>query len=593
MRLPAPLSLLALAIPLITGAAAAHQVADVKVSVAAPPFVAARQPFTYQIVADDLANDTAEGVVVTSTLPPSVAFVKASGAGWICSESKLTVTCSAEEIDTGPNVITIDVTAPAASGPIANSVIVESLGSLDLNATNDAATTITTVYEPAACPVTSMQIGQPSDITTPVASLVRFSWTAVPNARAYSVYAAVEGERSAIVATTTETSLSLPLERGNIEWHVEAFLGTCPTISSSSGRFLSAGKPAALILKSYAGHSDRPGSLDGAVAGATFASPAGVALDAAGNLFVADSASFTIREISAGQVTTPAGNAGLSGTADGRPGSFASPMGIAYSPIDDFLLIADRGNHVVRLRYPGDRQLGYVLTIGGALGLPGMVDGIFEVSRFSAPSAVAPDPRGRLYVADSGNNRIRKLTPVREYVGYYSTATFAGSSEGPADGSMAVAQFRNPSGIAVDGEEIVYVADTGNHAIRKILNGEVTTLAGLAGSPGNTDGYGADARFNAPTAITVDGRGNLYVCDTGNHTIRKVSPSGLVTTVAGLAGRPGDSDGFGPGARLSSPGGITVGPNGAIYIADTGNHRVCVAHVETALSSDRRRAVKP
>jgi sugar lactone lactonase YvrE len=575
---------------LIAGAAAAHQVADVKVSIAAPAFVPARQQFTYQIVADDLTNDTAEEVVVTSTLPPSVAFVKAAGAGWICSESHLTVTCSAEEIDTGPNVITIDVTAPAAPGPIAISVVVESVESLDPNTVNDAATAITTVYEPASCPAINLQITQPGAIAGSVASPVRLSWTAVPNTRTYSVYVAVEGERSAVVATTTATSLNLNLERGNIEWHVEAFLGTCPTISSPTRRFLSAGKPAALIVRNYAGRSDRAGALDGAIAGATFMSPSGLAVDAAGNLFVADSGSFTIREISAGQVTTPAGNAGVAGAADGRPGSFAGPIGIAYSPIDDFLLIADRGNDVVRLRYPGDRQLGYVLTIGGALRQPGMVDGIFELSRFSAPSAVAPDPRGKLYVADSGNHRIRKLTTVREYIGYYSTETFAGSSEGSEDGPAAVARFRNPSGVAVDGEEIVYVADTGNHTIRKIVDGVVTTLAGLPGSAGSADGYGTDARFRAPTAITVDGRGNLYVCDTGNHTIRKVSPSGLVTTVAGSAGTPGDSEGTGAGARLSSPGGITVDANGAIYIADTGNHRVCIAHVETAVG--RGRAVK-
>jgi sugar lactone lactonase YvrE len=592
MRLSSRSRLVSLAMILIAEAAAAHQVADVKMSVAAPAFVAARQQFTYLIVADDLTNDTAEGVVVTATLPPSVAFVRAFGTGWICNESKLTVTCSADEIDSGPNVIAIDVTAPALPGPIMMLVIVQSTESVDPNAANDTATAITTVYEPAACPAINLQITQPDDMSGPLASPVRLAWTAVPNARRYLVYAAVEGERNAIVATTTATLLSFPFERGNVEWHVEAFLETCPTISSASRRFLSAGKPAALTLRTFAGHSDRVGNLDGSITNATFMSPFGLAVDEAGNLFVADSGSFTIREISDGQVTTPAGNAGVAGVADGRPGSFAGPMGIAYSPIDNFLLIADRGNDVVRLRYPGDRQLGYVLTIGGAPGLAGIVDGIFEVSRFSGPSAVAPDPRGRLYVVDSGNHRIRKLTTVREYVGYYSTETFAGGSEGSEDGLATLAQFRNPSGIAADGEEIVYVADTGNHTIRKIVNGAVTTVAGLPGSPGAADGYGAAARFNEPAAIAVDDRGNLYVCDTGNHTIRKVSPSGLVTTVAGLAGNPGDSEGTGAAARLSSPGGIAFDQNGAIYISDTGNHRVVVAHVETAPSSDRHRAVK-
>ncbi len=582
-------ALFAMAMMFGAGAASAHMIVDIKMSVTAPAFVPTGGRFTYQVVADDLANDSAIGVIVTSTLPSSVVFVKASGTGWNCSEANSVVTCSAESVGPGPNIITIDVNAPATTGPIVNSVTVTSEESEDLNPENDNASATTTVYDPAACPVPKLLIVQPDGTGGPVASPARLSWTTVPSAKAYAVYAAVEGERSVLVATTTKTSISLPLERGNVEWHVEAVLGPCPTVASEAGRFLSAGSPAALVVRNYAGHSNHAGALDGAIADATFMSPASVTLDNAGNLFVADAASFTIREIAGGVVTTPAGTPAVAGAADGRPGGFAGPMGIAYSPSDDFLLIADRGNHAVRLRYPGDRLLGYVLTIGGALGQAGMADGLFEVSRFSAPASVATDPRGRLYVADSGNQRIRKMTSVPGYTGYYTIGTFAGGSEGSAGGSSTLAQFRNPLGVAVDGEDSVYVADTGNHTIRKIDNGVVTTLAGLPGSAGSADGYGAAARFNAPAAIVVDARGNLYVCDTGNHTIRKVSPSGLVTTVAGLAGRPGDSDGIGPGARLSSPSGIAIDSNGALYIADTGNHRIAAAQV-AAPAGDRHRA---
>lgn len=592
MRMRARSSLFALAMSLIAGAAAAHQIVDIKMSVTAPAFVAARQRLTYQIVADDLANDSAFGVIVTSTLPSSVTFVKASGSGWSCSESKLKVTCSAEQIASGPNLITIDVNAPSASGPIVNSVTVESIGSIDPNSANNTATVTTTVYDPASCPTTTVHILQPDDLSGPIASPARLAWGAVPNATAYSIYAAVEGERSTLMATTTQTSLSLAIERGNAAWHVEASLGPCPTAFSAPARFLSGGRPAALAVKSYAGRSDRAGANDGASAEATFASPVGVATDSAGNLFIADVASYTIREVSGGQVTTPSGTPSVAGAADGRPGGFSGPMGIAISTADDFVYIADRENHAVRLRYPGDRQLGYLLTIGGTLGQPGMTDGLFEISRFSSPSAVAVDPRERLYVADSGNHRIRKLTSVPGYIGYYSTATFAGSSEGSADGPAALAQFRDPFGVAVDGEATVYVADTGNHTIRKIANGVVTTVAGSAGSPGSADGYGAEARFHAPAALAVDARGNLYVCDTGNQTIRKVAPSGLVTTVAGLPGIAGDAEGIGLGARLSTPGGITIDANGTIYIADTGNHRIVVARVAVP-SIDRRRAALP
>jgi len=582
-------ALLATAVMFLAGTAGAHEIADIKMSISAPAFVAARQPFSYRIIADNVANDSALDVVVTTTLPSSLGFTKASGDGWSCAESNRVVTCSAEEVGSGPSLITIDVTAPSESGLITASVTVESLGSLDPNAANDHATATTTIYDPARCPTPKLLLVQPDD---PVASPAHLSWTSVPNATSYAIYGSVEGERSALLTTTKEIAITLPFERGNVAWHVEAILGPCPTASSETGHFLSAGRPAALTVTNFAGDPRRAGAADGSVAEATFRSPAGVTVDNGGNLFITDSESFTIREISAGQVTTPAGTPSVSGSSDGRPGGFASPMGIVYSPADDFLVFTDRGNHLVRLRYPGDRQLGYVLTIGGLAGQPGMVDGLFEVSRLSSPSAIAADPRGKLYVADSGNHRIRRMTAVPDYIGYYEIATFAGSSEGAADGATASALFRNPAGVAVDGEEIVYVADTGNHTIRKIENGVVTTLAGAAGSPGSADGYGAAARFNAPTAIVADARGNLYVCDTGNHTIRKVSPSGLVTTVAGLAGAPGHSDGAGGSVRLSSPGGIAIDASGTIYIADTGNHRIAIAHVAVP-SGNRRRAALP
>jgi uncharacterized repeat protein (TIGR01451 family) len=553
----ARLSLVAITIGMIAQTAAAHLLVDIKMSVNAPAFVATRQKLTYQVIADDLANDSAFGVVVTDTLPSSVTFVKASGTGWNCSESKLKVTCSAEQIAAGPNTITIDVTAPAASGPITNSVTVTSLGSFDPNSANDNASVTTTVYDPAACAASSLQLLGATG-TNPV----HLSWSAVPNAKSYVVFAAVEGERSAIVATTTEMSTAVALERGNVEWHVEATLGGCPTIVSATGRFFSDVPPETLVMSTL---SD------------AFASPAGVAVDSKGSLFVADAGDYTIRQVSTqGEVTLLAGTPNAAGGIDGRPASFASPMGITITPMDDFLFIADRANEAVRLRYPGDLSLGYVITICGALGHPGMADGNGEVSLFYEPSAIGADPRGRLYVADSKNHRIRKVTSVPGFIGYYASATFSGAGEGFLDGPTGTARFSSPSGVAVDGEDVVYVSDTGNHAIRKIFNGNVTTLAGSGGVPGSIDGSGGDARFNAPGAMAIDPRGNLYVCDRGNHAIRRVAPSGMVTTVA----------------HLSEPSAIVVDPNGTIYIADAGAHRVVIAHVAGS-SVARRHAVRP
>jgi uncharacterized repeat protein (TIGR01451 family) len=542
----ARLTFVAVAIGMIANTAAAHLLVDIRMSVNAPAFVAARQKLTYQIVADDLANDSAFGVVVTDTLPSSVAFVKASGTGWNCSESKLKVTCSAEQIAAGPNTITIDVTAPAASGPITNSVTVTSLGSFDPNSANDNASATTTVYDPAACAASNLQLLGATG-TNPV----HLSWSAVPNAKSYAVFAAVDGERSAIVATTADPSAAVAFERGNVDWHVEATLGGCPTIVSATGRFFSDAPPETLVMSTL---SD------------AFTLPAGVAVDSKGDLFVADAGDYTIRQVSAdGDVAVLAGTPNAAGGIDGRPASFASPMGITITPMDDFLFIADRGNEAVRLRYPGDLSLGFVITIAGALGHAGMADGNGEVSLFNEPSAVGADPRGRLYVADTKNNLIRKVTSVPSYTGYYASATFSDGGD---------TRFSNPSGVAVDGEDVVYVSDTGNHTIRKIFNGSVTTLAGSAGVPGSVDG--SDARFNAPGAMALDPRGNLYVCDRGNHAIRKVSPNGMVTTVA----------------HLFDPSAIVVDPNGTIYIADAGAHRVVVAHVAGA-SAARRRAVRP
>ncbi|MDG1409691.1 MAG: hypothetical protein P8Q52_03015, partial [Acidimicrobiales bacterium] len=156
-----------------------------------------------------------------------------------------------------------------------------------------------------------------------------------------------------------------------------------------------------------------------------------------------------------------------------------------------------------------------------------------------------------------------------------TVTTFAGGAQGSADGTGADARFNYPKGVAVDGDGNLYVADSNNHTVRKItLAGEVTTLAGTAGSSGSVDGTGADARFNYPHEVAVDGDGNLYVADTSNHTIRKITPAGVVTTLAGTAGSSGSADGTGADARFTSPNGVAVDGDGNVYVADTYNYTV-------------------
>ncbi|MGJ9418075.1 NHL repeat-containing protein [Massilia sp. CMS3.1] len=201
-------------------------------------------------------------------------------------------------------------------------------------------------------------------------------------------------------------------------------------------------------------------------------------------------------------------------------------------------------------------------------GQDGVLDGAPAQSRFSDPFGVAVDAQGVTYVADGGDsNRIRRI----DNGGLVST--FAGGREGFADGVAAAAAFHTPSALAIDRLGNLYVADTGNHAIRKITpSGSVTTLAG-DGQPGDADGAGRAARFHAPVGVAVDAGGNVYVADTYNDRIRRIAPDGVVTTLAGAA-QPGKADGPAATAAFDTPSAIAVGKDGALFVADTGNNAI-------------------
>jgi sugar lactone lactonase YvrE len=223
---------------------------------------------------------------------------------------------------------------------------------------------------------------------------------------------------------------------------------------------------------------------------------------------------------------------------------------------------------IINKRIPTSREaIGSVTTIAGA-GHSGIEDGPARSASFSDPFGVAVDRRGAVYVAEGGeSNRIRRITTDGK------VETIAGSTEGFADGDAHRAQFNTPSGIAIDQKGNIIIADTSNNRIRKIsADGKVTTLAG-GGSSGYKDGLASEAQFDGPIGISIDTQGAVFVADAYNDRIRKVSADGMVTTVAGL-GSPGFNDGNAAIASFNTPSGVTVDNNGNILVADTGNSTV-------------------
>ncbi len=296
-----------------------------------------------------------------------------------------------------------------------------------------------------------------------------------------------------------------------------------------------------------------PGDAEGLGAAAKFNEPYGLAGDAVGNIFVADTKNHRIRRIAPdGTVSTFAGT-GTAGFADGPGASakFNEPTSVVFGN-GGTLFVSDSQNHRIRAITPA----GEVRTYSGFLGEAGFTDGVAAAARFSTPWGVAIDSAGALYVTDRGNHRIRKVATDG------SVTTLAGTGvAGTANGAAAVAQFSQPIGIAVDAAGFVYVTETTSHAIRKLTPDGVTSIfTGAAGTPGFVNGTAAAARFSNPIGLAVDGGGSIFVADKGNHSIRKITSTiGLggaitlnVTTFAGV-GVAGTVNGLKNVARFDNP----------------------------------------
>src|SRR5438128_2634969 len=322
------------------------------------------------------------------------------------------------------------------------------------------------------------------------------------------------------------------------------------------------------VVTTIAGAAGVYGSADGSGSAARFNSPAGIALDSAGNLYVADTLNSTIRKItSAGVVTTLAGTAGVIGSADGTGSGARVNYPYAVTLAGTTLYVADTYNHTIRKITSN----GVVTTLAGAAGVFGSADGTGSGAQFHLPFGVAADKAGNLYVADYSNSTIRKITSAGVVTTLAGTAGVIGS----ADGTGSAAQFFYPFAVAVDGAGNVYVADTNNYTVRKITPaGVVTTLAGLAGNHDYADGIGSNAGFGNLFGIAADSVGNVYVADNTYSTIRKITPAGMVTTLAGAPGISGNADGTGSAARFSSPRGIAIDSAKNLYVSDQNNQTI-------------------
>lgn len=317
------------------------------------------------------------------------------------------------------------------------------------------------------------------------------------------------------------------------------------------------------IVTTYAGNGTAA-TINGYGPGAAFNFPAGVAVDAQGNVYIGEQNAHLIRKITPDRLVSILAGNGSAGLSDGTGASarFHTPNGLVPDAAGN-VYVADRGSHRIRKV----TAAGVVTTLAGN-GTAGFAEGQGSAAQFSSPVGIALDSDGNLYVGDYGNYRIRKITSS----GLVSTLAGNGTAA-YVDGTGAAARFKGPHGVAVDAQGNVYVADLHNHCIRKITPaGVVSTLAGN-GATGFAEGTGTSAILSAPWGVAVDAVGYVYAAEMSGQRIRKIAPNGGTLAIAGC-GTAGFMNGTGTAAAFNNPHGIAVDSMGNIYVGEPNNARV-------------------